>query len=263
MRRSCLSLSLSLTGAAMLAVGCDANLPGKPDPKDRPVPADQVLAFNVLFGRNCAGCHGADGKQGPAPPLNDPLFRAIIPKAELEMVLSEGREGTPMAPFEHANGGPLTAQQVQVLIHEIKGVRYRIEKGKVVADEQGTTPAWGAVAAAPGSPPPYTLPQEAGKVEPGGKIFARACASCHGTNGEGLERDGKRRNQINDSMFLSLISDQELRRIIITGRPDLKMPNYEKKAERADDFQPLTSAEIADLGALLSSWRKGKSVAAK
>ena len=51
--------------------------------------------------------------------------------------------------------------------------------------------------------------------------------------------------------FLALISDQASRRIIITGRPDLGMPNYAETDGRPEDFQPLTSAEIDDLVALL------------
>ena len=73
---------------AVLAAGCD--LPGQPKPADRPVPADQVMDFDALYAQNCAGCHGADGKLGPAPPLNDPLFRAIVPEEELVDVVTEG-----------------------------------------------------------------------------------------------------------------------------------------------------------------------------
>jgi cytochrome c oxidase cbb3-type subunit 3 len=259
----------SLVGLAMLAAGCSTQLPGKPNPKDRPVPADDVLVFDSLFARNCAGCHGADGKWGPAPPLNDPLFRAIVPQAELAMVLEKGRRqgvnNTSMAPFAHDNGGPLSAAQVQVLVHEIKGVPYRIERSvvdgepkvKIAPDEHGIAPKWGAVGPALASVPSYTLPKTSGSADQGAKIFSRACASCHGNNGAGVEKDGKLRNKINDVFFLALISDQELRRIMITGRQDLKMPNYAEKTGRPEDFQPLTSADIADLGALLSAWRAG------
>ena len=65
-RRPLIAILLALTA------GCD--FPGRPRPADRPVPADQVLDFAALYRENCAGCHGADGKHGPAPPLNDPLF---------------------------------------------------------------------------------------------------------------------------------------------------------------------------------------------
>src|SRR5712671_5507399 len=86
--------------------GCD--LPGRPDPADRPVPADHLLEFSALYQRNCAGCHGADGTLGPAPPLNDPLFRAIVPETELTDILTNGRNKTLMPAFARENGGPLT-----------------------------------------------------------------------------------------------------------------------------------------------------------
>ena len=91
------SLSLVILVSLSLLAGCD--LPGRPDPADRPVPADQVVDFRTLYGQNCAGCHGADGKMGPAPPLNDPLFRAIVPEDELQTVITKGRHNTLMPAF--------------------------------------------------------------------------------------------------------------------------------------------------------------------
>src|SRR5215469_1594554 len=107
----------------LLAAGCD--LPGKPKPDDRPVPADQVKDFGTLYATHCAGCHGADGKLGPAPPLNDPLFLAIVPDAELLRVIAEGRvvgpdQKSPMPAFAQERGGPLTSAQVKVLADKIK-----------------------------------------------------------------------------------------------------------------------------------------------
>src|SRR5262249_14628101 len=107
----CLLVSLSL-----LVAGCD--LPGKPREADRPIPADQVKDFDTLYSMRCAGCHGADGKLGPAPPLNNPIFIAIVPDAELLRVISEGRAVTaaqrsPMPAFGPPRGGPLTGAQLE------------------------------------------------------------------------------------------------------------------------------------------------------
>src|SRR5205085_7892511 len=95
---------------ALLAAGCD--LPGQPKLADRPVPADQVTDFDALYKTHCAGCHGADGKLGPAPPLNDPLFLTVVPDTELRRVITEGRavtaaQKTPMPAFAREKGGPL------------------------------------------------------------------------------------------------------------------------------------------------------------
>ena len=100
------SLVLSLS---WLTAGC--NLPGRPTPADRPVPPDRDLEFRVLYGQNCAGCHGIDGKLGPAPPFNDPLFRAIVPEEELQGVLTKGRKKALMPAFAKENGGSLTERK--------------------------------------------------------------------------------------------------------------------------------------------------------
>ena len=68
----------------------------------------------------CAGCHGADGRLGPAPPLNDSIFLAIVPDAELLRLVNEGRAGTPMPGFSQQHGGPLTDEQVRAVAEGIK-----------------------------------------------------------------------------------------------------------------------------------------------
>jgi cytochrome c oxidase cbb3-type subunit III len=83
--------------------------------------------------------------------------------------------------------------------------------------------------------------------------FARACSGCHGQHGEGGDGAGP----INDPAFLALTSDQELRRIIITGRPDLDMPDYAGTSGRDPGFKPLDAREIGDLVELLARWRRG------
>jgi mono/diheme cytochrome c family protein len=256
-------------------VGC--NWPGKPGEDHRPVPEDRVTQFTTLYGLNCAGCHGADGKMGPAPPLNDPLFRALVPEKELESVITKGRHGTLMPAFGSEGGGPLrgvqikallTPVQIQVLVHEIKGIPYKVESVgrvpvRVVGDSGGVAPKWGEPPPAPDNAPPY-LPPEAkadgggtGDRERGETVFARACSMCHGDRGEGVGHDGIVKNRINDLDFLALSSDQVLRRYAITGRPDFKMPDYAGKAGRSDHFQPLTSQQVGDLVALLADWRQG------
>jgi cytochrome c oxidase cbb3-type subunit 3/ubiquinol-cytochrome c reductase cytochrome c subunit len=231
-----------LTLLVVLTSGCD--IPGKPREADRPVPADQVKSFDALYRARCAGCHGADGKLGPAPPLNDPVFLAIVPDAELRHVISEGRavsttQRSAMPAFARAGGGPLTDAQVQVLA---EGIKKRWEP-----------------AGAGEATPPYLSPADtkSGNLDEGARVFARACAGCHGRQGQGGEHRGRPVGAINDSAFLALISDKALRRTAITGRPDLGMPAYDDAAGRPADFRPLTSAQIDDLVALLASWRQG------
>jgi cytochrome c oxidase cbb3-type subunit 3/ubiquinol-cytochrome c reductase cytochrome c subunit len=253
---------------AVLTAGCD--LPGRPKLDDRPRPADQVVDFDILYQTNCAGCHGADGKLGPAPPLNDPLFLAIVPDAELLRVITEGRAVTPaqrspMPAFAFGKAASLTVPQVKVLgelsveTHADAKQRSMLTPAQVQVLAEGIKKRWGPPASPPGSVPPYLAPAGTGggKHDEGTRVFARACAGCHGKDGEGVERDGRLRRKLHDPAFLALISDQALRRYAITGRPDLGMPAYDGKDSRPPDFQPLTSAEIDDLVALLAYWRLG------
>jgi len=102
-----------MTLLVCLMVGCD--LPGKPKPADQYMPPQKEMTFSVLFQENCIGCHGADGKLGPAPPLNDRLFLALAPDTELQRVISEGRTGTLMPAFAASQGGHLTDAQIKAL----------------------------------------------------------------------------------------------------------------------------------------------------
>jgi cytochrome c oxidase cbb3-type subunit 3 len=211
--------------------GCD--FPGRTNARQRAEPADLSLNFDVLYAHNCSGCHGPGGRLGPAPPLNDPLFLTIVPDNVLESAIREGRRGTLMPAFAEDKGGTLSAAQVQVLAGGLK-THWRPSK-----------PPGGEL-------PPYLVaakanPEDAtGAVQRGAAAFARACAGCHGAKGEGDSAGA-----IADPAFLALISDQTLRRLIITGRPDLDMPNYAQTDGRTDDFRPLTSAEINDLVAFI------------
>ena len=121
--------------AASLA-GCD--LLGKPKVSDRYVAPQKEDSFQVLFQNNCVGCHGATGKLGPAPPLSDKLFVAIVPDEELLHVIGEGRPGTLMPAFAAGDGGSLTAQQVKILAD---GIKQR----------------FGPAGSAPSGTPPYSL----------------------------------------------------------------------------------------------------------
>ncbi|QDU28227.1 Cytochrome c [Anatilimnocola aggregata] len=230
------SLSVFALGAlaiTLLAAGC-GHLPGKPDPALRPIAPNEITDFNVLFERNCAGCHGRDGTLGPAPPLNDRLFLAIVPDAELHRIVSEGRHGTSMPAFVQHRGGPLTEQQVGILAAGLK-------------------PKWQGQQLPSNDLPTYAV--SAGDPQNGEQVFAQACAVCHGEHGRGGDA-----GTINDVAFLSLISDQALRRLVITGRPDLGMPDHAGSEGRIAGFQPLSSEQINDVVALLASWRTANSV---
>ena len=129
---------------------------------------------------------------------------------------------------------------------------------KVLAE--GIKKRWEAIAPPGNLVPPYLAPRTegSGKKEEGARVFARACAGCHGSQGQGGKHGDRQVGAINDPAFLALISDQALRRYAITGRPDLGMPPFDGKDGRSPDFRPLSSAEIQNLVTLLAYWRLGR-----
>jgi mono/diheme cytochrome c family protein len=225
------------------------------------------MEFGALYRKNCAGCHGADGKLGPAPPLNDRIFLAVVSDAELVRVITEGRAVTPtqkslMPAFGLGKGAPLTAAQLKVWT-ELKGGMHAVPKQQaplttpqIKGLAEGIKKRWG---------PPASVPKDlllagagGGNKDKGREVFQRACAGCHGSHGQGTKGD-RPVGAINDPAFLVLLSDQALRRYAVTGRPDLGMPAYDGKDGRSPDFTRLTSRDIDDLVALLASWRLGES----
>jgi cytochrome c oxidase cbb3-type subunit III len=220
---------------AFFTTGCD--MPGRPNSSDRPVPANSVVNFDSLYRVNCAGCHGPDGSHGPAPALNDQLFLQIVPDEVLTEVIRRGRPSTPMPAFGAEHGGTLSEEQVQVLAAGLKSHWLATKKTEET------------------EPPPYLAGNEPNAGEndhqsAGADVFAEACAGCHGENGAGASAGA-----LNDVAFLTLISDQALRRLVITGRPDLGMPTFAGDDGRGADFKPLSSEQVSAIVALLAQWR--------
>lgn len=228
---------MRVAGLLLLIATAGCHPPGKPKPGDAEVAPDAVKDFDKLFAANCAGCHGVDGKLGVAPPLNDPIFLRIVPDSDLLRVVTEGRAGTPMPAFDVAKGGTLTAEQVKILAEGLK------KKWPV-------PPPSGPV------PPPYDPPHRPGDPAFGAKLFAAACAGCHGADGKGGTFEGNPVGAVNSTAFLRLCSDQMLRRTMIAGRPDLGCPNFADKKGRSPEFHNITDTDLGDLVAHLAAWRQ-------
>jgi cytochrome c oxidase cbb3-type subunit 3 len=247
----------------LLACGCDP--PGKPKPGDQPVPADKVSNFDVLYATHCAACHGADGRLGPAPPLNDPIFLAIVPESQLLRVIRDGRGVTPgqKSPMPAFTLPRLTPDQEKALAELKDETHAHPRQQGPLTDEQarilaeGIPKRWGPPAPADPRRPSYLATAGGGNRSKGMDMFVRACADCHGPDGRGGKYGDRPVGAVNDPAFLALTSDQALRRYVITGRPDLGMPPYDGKAGRPETFEPLTSEDVDNLVALLADWRRG------
>ena len=224
LRRSVVALLM----VALISLAACSHLPGKPAPGPEVPRPDSVLDPVVLFNQNCSACHGADGKNGPAMMLSDPVYLAIVDDDTLRSTISKGRPGTAMSAFAQKEGGMLTDEQINAII---RGIRQRWNKTDALAGS---------------SHPPYAA-TASGDPGSGEQAYATFCESCHGTGG----KPGPKAGSVTNGAYLSLISDQGLRTLVITGRPDFDAPDW-----RSDvPGHPMTDQDVTDVVAWLASQR--------
>lgn len=236
------SRALALAVICLTALGC-SHIPGRPGPGPEVVRPEQVLDFATLYKQNCAACHGENGKDGAALPLNNPVYLAIAGESNLRQIIANGVPGSLMPPFAQSAGGMLTDRQVAALAH-------------------GMVETWGQPGALAGlNPPPYAAAQP-GDVARGQQAFTASCARCHGAAGEGIQTADHKQGSASDSIsgsivdpsYLALISDQALRSIILAGLPGRHMPDWRTDSAQPH-AQPLTDQQVTDIVAWLASHR--------
>lgn len=210
----------------LVLAGCDA-LPGRPNPADEPIRPTAVTDPVALYGEHCTGCHGDDARPGASVGLADPVYLALADDTLLERITTDGIADTAMPAFGLANGGPLTPEQVKLLV---AGMRTRWGKPDALA---GTT-----------APPLVGAP---GNPQAGAAVYTTFCARCHGADGSGGEHGGS----IVDGSYLGLTTDQALRTVVLVGRPQLGMPDFRTLAAG----RAMTAPEVADVVAWLAVQR--------
>jgi cytochrome c oxidase cbb3-type subunit 3/ubiquinol-cytochrome c reductase cytochrome c subunit len=224
------SLAIPLViGFVALCFGEGCRPPGKPTEADIELKPEQVRDFARLYGQNCAGCHGQDGKGNSALGLANPIYLAIANDDAIRHATALGIRGSLMPAFAKSAGGTLTDEQIDILVREM---RARWAKPN---DLLGT------------SPPPY-VSGEPGDAIRGAGAYATFCAGCHGPEGQGTPKG----SSIVDDSFLALVSDQNLRTTIIAGRPDLAHPDWRHYAPD----RVMSSQEVTDVVGWLVAHRK-------
>jgi cytochrome c oxidase cbb3-type subunit III len=224
-RISCLSASAALP--LVLLAAC--SIPnGQPLKGSEPVAPNQVVDFGTLYAQNCAACHGAEGSGGASLALANPVYLAIVDENAVHNVVANGVHGTSMPAFAQSAGGLLTDEQINVIT-------------------SGMFSRWGRKGILDGTNPPSYAAKTTGDVVHGEIVFGTYCAPCHGSEGRG----GAKGSAVTGGSFLALVSNQGLRTIVITGRPDLGAPDW-----RGDvSGKPMSDQEITDVVGWLASRR--------
>jgi cytochrome c oxidase cbb3-type subunit III len=215
--------------AAIAGLGCAAcsGSPGRPGPNSQVVPPNRIMDFNILYAQNCAGCHDRDGKGGAAISLSNPVFLAIADDAVIRRTAANGVSGTPMPAFARSAGGMLTDDQINAVV---TGIR-----------------SWAKPAVTGGDMlPPYTAPAP-GDSSHGAQVYTTYCSMCHGPEGRG----GSKASSIVNGSYLALVSDQNLRTIVIAGRPELGSPDWRNDVPG----NAMSPQDISDVVAWLASQR--------
>lgn len=66
----------------------------------------------TLFLRNCAGCHGMDGRGGIAPEIGNPVFQKAATDEFIARTVRSGRQGTAMPAFQRPDAPAFSDQDV-------------------------------------------------------------------------------------------------------------------------------------------------------
>ena len=201
---------------------------GQPQKGSEQVAPNQVVDFGTLYAQNCAACHGAEGRGGASIALANPVYLAIVDENAMHKVVANGVRGTSMPAFSQSAGGLLTDEQINVIT-------------------SGILSRWGRKGILDGTNPPFYAAKTEGNVDHGKLAFGTYCASCHGSEGGGTAKA----SAVTNDSFLALVSDQGLRTLVITGRPELGASDWRANIPG----KAMSDQEITDVVAWLASRR--------
>ena len=186
----------------------------------------------TLYGTYCAACHGAKGEGmryaglAPFPAIGNPDFLRLVSDDFLREQIKRGRPGRRMPAWGELEGG-LRNEEIVRLVSHVRDL--------------------GAVAFEGDSKPRRWIQ---GDATEGQRLFASACARCHGERGEGKEGPA-----LNNRVLLDLATDTYLFKTIQSGRTGTSMAGF----GRGSTVQgALTDSEISSIVAFLRTWEGKK-----
>lgn len=182
----------------------------------------------TLFGAFCSGCHGRDGQGHRAPGLAafpsvaNPDFLAVAPDALIAETILRGRPGRRMRAWGDGTTG-IRAEDVPALVSHIRAL------ANVPAPVDNRPARW-----------------VEGDAAEGQRLFAAACAGCHGAKGEGLEGPA-----LNNAVLQQYATDSYLVETISRGRRGTAMLGF---VEPTPARRTLSPGEIETVVSFLRTW---------
>jgi mono/diheme cytochrome c family protein len=94
-----------------------------------------------LFLRNCAGCHGMNGRGGMAPEVGNPVFQQAASDEFILRTIRNGRTGTAMPAFQRTDAPALSDQGIADVLAYLRTLG--VAKGQKAMAQNATsgTPA--------------------------------------------------------------------------------------------------------------------------
>ena len=160
------------------------------------------------------------------PSIANPDFLRLVSDDFLREQIKRGRPGRRMPAWGEQEGG-LREEEIGRLVGYIRGV------GGVQFEGDAKPRRW-----------------LEGDVSEGKRVYAKACAQCHGERGEGKEGPS-----LNNRVLLELATDSYLFKTVKDGRRSTSMESFGMSSPvRA----ALTEAEIASVVTFLRTWEGKK-----
>ena len=169
-----------------------------------------------------------DGKGGAAIPLSDPVFLAIADDAAIRRTAANGVPGTPMPAFAQSAGGMLTDKQIDAIVGGIRSWA----KPDVLQRRNSPALYCASLRRSRATAPKCTR-------RTARPVMAR------------MAGEARKASSIVDGSYLALVSDQNLRTVVIVGRPELGAPDWRNNVPG----KPMSAQEISDVVAWLAAQR--------
>jgi len=213
--------SIAASFLVLCCFGCGIRVGGRSREASVPRPEDE-LKFDVLYRQNCAGCHGANGRNGAAMELANPEYQALVDDASLRKWIGKGMPQTQMPAFAISSGGVLTDKQIDILVQGM-----RRSWSQPVQVDQPARPSYAEI--------------QAGDPTRGKAAFQTFCGSCHKNS----------KQEVTSPDYLALMNDQAIRSIVIAGRTDIGQPDWRNDKPG----KPMSDQNVSDIVHYLASLR--------